>query len=247
MQQILNICKNQVCFKVNGNPYFNFWEYSFKKDWEQATFNIFDKFLNENANYLDIGAWIGPTVLYGAHKAKHVYSIEPDPVAYKELTYNLQLNQDTIRNVTCINSALTPDSQVYRLYIKSKYGDSETSLIPSNSIEDFIEVSGITITDLINTYNIKDINFIKMDIEAGEYYIIPSMKLFLESQRPTLYLSLHPPKIKKEKDLIYLTQRLIDNLDFYTYIYDVDGNRINSRQFLSERNFNSFIFTDEPW
>lgn len=55
-------------FFVSGNPeYFFFWK---NKSWERNTQKIFDKFLDSNHSYIDIGAWIGPTVLYGAQIAK---------------------------------------------------------------------------------------------------------------------------------------------------------------------------------
>ena len=73
-------------FFVSGNPkYFFFWK---NKSWERNTHKIFDKFLDSNHSYIDIGAWIGPTVLYGAQIAKKVYAIEPDPIAFKELEKN---------------------------------------------------------------------------------------------------------------------------------------------------------------
>jgi hypothetical protein len=42
-----------------------------------------------------------------------------------------------------------------------------------------------------------------MDIEAGEYLLIPSLRDYLQSARPTLYLSLHPPFLKDELQVFY--------------------------------------------
>jgi hypothetical protein len=66
--------------------------YVWQKYWERNTHRIFDKFLDPRYSYIDIGAFIGATVLYGAHIAKKVYAIEPDPVAIKELEKNILLN-----------------------------------------------------------------------------------------------------------------------------------------------------------
>lgn len=46
------------------------------------------KYCNKENTYIDIGAWIGPTVLYGACVSKHVYAIEPDPAAVSQLKKN---------------------------------------------------------------------------------------------------------------------------------------------------------------
>ena len=41
-------------------------------NWEEDTFNILDHYQNPYKTYIDIGAWIGPTVLYSASKFKNV-------------------------------------------------------------------------------------------------------------------------------------------------------------------------------
>jgi FkbM family methyltransferase len=259
--KILDICRNGTYFKVNGNiDLFNhFWENTYK-DWEESTFTIFDRFLTTTSSYLDVGAWIGPTVLYGAQKAKHVYAIEPDPIAYQELINNLQLNPAVTPKVTCVHSALTASSGPKRLYIRAISGDSSSSIIPTLSDENFVEVRGMTIEELTFEHNLKDINFIKMDIEAGEYFLLPAMRNYLKSKRPTLYLSLHPQFLKEEMNLklnkdsysesehiLFLTQRLLDSLDFYRYIYDAKGNIVDRSIILKETDFTSFLFTDKRW
>ena len=37
---------------------------------EQSTFEFFDKHLDDRTVYFDIGAWIGPTILYSAQNCK---------------------------------------------------------------------------------------------------------------------------------------------------------------------------------
>lgn len=255
--KILDICKNGTCFKVNGDSslFYYFWEKKFI-DWEESTFTIFDRFLNPHSSYLDVGAWIGPTILYGAQKAEHVYAIEPDPIAYQELTNNLRLNPSIIPKVTCINSALTTSSGTKRLYIREFSGDSSSSLIPTLSDNNFNDVRGISIDEL-NFF--KNITFIKMDIEAGEYYLIPAMRKYLKSIRPTLYLSLHPQFLKEamnisgtkdsysESRIFILTKKLLDSLDFYKYIYDCEGNIVDKSMILKDRSFSAYLFTDEFW
>ncbi len=101
----INIRQRGVNFQVHDTPLFQgFWNNFYK--WEPDTFDIFDRFLNKQYSYLDIGAWIRPTVLYGVNRAKHVYAIEPDPIAYRELLKNIQLNPGISSNVTCIPEAL---------------------------------------------------------------------------------------------------------------------------------------------
>lgn len=68
------------------DPYHSkFWRRAGRGDWEPETFAVLDAHLRGDADYLDIGAWIGPTVLYAARKARHVWCFEPDPTAYRHL------------------------------------------------------------------------------------------------------------------------------------------------------------------
>lgn len=88
----VQIEKNGKAFYVNSSNNANFWAQLQLGVWEPETFKIFDIFLDENHSYVDLGAWIGPTVLYGCQKAKFCYAIEPDPIAFKNLKKNIELN-----------------------------------------------------------------------------------------------------------------------------------------------------------
>lgn len=93
--------KNKEFEVIDTNQ--NFW--SNIGNWEPETFNIFDIFLDAQHTYLDIGAWIGPTVLYGSSVAKKCIALEPDPIAYNTLKKNIQLNK--IGNVVALPIACT--------------------------------------------------------------------------------------------------------------------------------------------
>lgn len=257
-----NIHHRGVNFQVHDTPFFQeFWN-NFHK-WEPDTFDIFDRFLNNQYSYLDIGAWIGPTVLYGVNRAKHVYAIEPDPIAYRELLKNIQLNPGISSNVTCISEALDDKRGNIKLFKRIEMGDSSSSIIPTSSDEYHI-VTALTIEDLVLKYNFTDINFIKMDIEAGEYFLIPALNEYLKRIRPTLFLSIHPPflqealalqtiiKMKTKFDSYHssqlnLTERLVENLDFYKFIYDIHGNLVSKDHILNLNDFGMYIFSDEKW
>src|SRR6267143_3643123 len=85
----LQINKNGRHFVVNPEKDYFFWRDLQKGKWEPSTFTIFDKFLNKQHSYIDIGAWWGPTVLYGCQLARHCYAVEPDPIAFQELKNNV--------------------------------------------------------------------------------------------------------------------------------------------------------------
>ncbi|MBJ8072621.1 hypothetical protein BWGOE3_22330 [Bacillus mycoides] len=254
---VISISKREAMFDVVASPQSAMvWDLIKNNSWEESTFNILDRFLNEHNSYLDIGAWVGPTVLYGANLAKHVYAVEPDPVAFEELNENLTLNTQISSKVTPINAALSEKTGTANLYIRSAYGDSTPSLIPTIS-DNSCTVDCTTVHELIHKHNIKDLNFIKIDVEGSEYSLIPSMKEFLELEKTTLYLSLHPPFLRENLNRQYtcenefkynydkINKNLIESLRMYRYIYDAHGKLVNEEVLLNEVHFREFLFTNE--
>jgi FkbM family methyltransferase len=223
---VKKILKNNIHFFVNDlND--KFWESFGKNGWENYTYIVFDLFLEKNRSYIDIGAWIGPTVLYGCQRAKCCYAIEPDPVAFKALQDNINLNRSLQNKITLFNGCLGEICGEVRLGISSGlsdcgFGESVSSMIFSES-EKYLTVNSLTIEKLIEKYNIEDCNFIKMDIEGGEIILLPSMKDYLQKNKPTLNISLHPNWFRDiEKD----SGMIIDVLTMYRYLFFDNGKRI---------------------
>jgi FkbM family methyltransferase len=201
------------------------------KYYEPNTHKIFDKFLDPNYSYIDIGAFIGSTVLYGAHLAKKVYAIEPDPIAFKELQKNVSLNPLLQKKIEIHQKCLCTCSEKVKFGSMSKGGDSMSSLLFANSKTSWV-VDGITFQEFINENNITDCNFIKMDIEGGELLVLPSMEKYLEKEKPILYLSMHPHFFKNPKND---TKKIIDVLKIYKNIYTDERKKIELNDLLTEK------------
>lgn len=231
-------------FFVSGNPeYFFFWK---NKSWERNTHKIFDKFLDSNHSYIDIGAWIGPTVLYGAQMAKKVYAIEPDPIAFKELEKNVSLNPELKEKIKLHEKCINSRSGKVKFGTMSKGGDTLSSLLFADSKTSWI-VDGITFDEFINGNKIKDCNFIKIDIEGGEAIVLPSMKNYLKRNKPVLYLSMHPPFFNNPEEG---TRKIIDVLKIYKNSYTDEGEKIELNDLLSKKKLKKFygiVATDKEW
>jgi len=229
--KVKTVTKNNVSFKVSDSDIFrvgdsyDFWEqYHY---WEENTFKIFDKFLNKNKSFLDIGAWIGATGIYASYKCKQVVCVEPDPVAYEFLLENISLNN--ITNITSYNKALSYDYDIFL---------SEVNFLGSSMTRCSRKDSGMRVdcTNLDNLLLEEDFCFIKMDIEGYESECIPHMTDVLKINKIPLYISFHESFFSnnniKVKDLILM-------LDFYDNIVDdnldqIDINNING--------FGSYLF-----
>jgi 16S rRNA A1518/A1519 N6-dimethyltransferase RsmA/KsgA/DIM1 with predicted DNA glycosylase/AP lyase activity len=63
--------------------------------WEPFTFEIFNKFKDNNKVAIDIGGWIGPTTIYLSKIFKEVITIEADNIAFESLSKNVKDNLET--------------------------------------------------------------------------------------------------------------------------------------------------------
>jgi FkbM family methyltransferase len=177
-----------ILSKNNG-----FWNSYLSGSWERHTFEVFDRFLTADATYLDIGAWIGPTLLYAAQVAKAAFGFEPDPVAFGELSLNVRANQGETwaSKVTILNKAIANSSGRMALGSRGSGGDSESSFLFAGEATSW-QVETVSLADFIRERGISGRMFIKMDIEGGEYDLMPALSPVLRAQDLDLYLSLHP-------------------------------------------------------
>lgn len=171
-------------FTVAADPQ-DFWGWIDTGIWEPGTFAIFDHYLTPETNFIDVGAWIGPTALYASRLARHVWALEPDPVAWEILKSNLALNPD-ITNVECFNEAIMDREGTVRMGAAG-LGCSVTRL---SCHENEIEVPCTTLSAFIAKHRIPDPLFIKMDVEGAEALILKDLAFFQE-RKPDLYVSTH--------------------------------------------------------
>lgn len=214
----------------------NFWIKIEKNKWENDTFKVFDAFLDKKHSYVDIGAWVGPTVLYGCQLAKHCYAIEPDPVAFEILHNNIKLNPTIKDKITTYNICIGHISGKIKLGTKTQFGDSMSSILFSNS-EKRLFVESVTFEEFVAKNKIKNCNFIKIDIEGGEAIILPTMKAYLQRNKPVLFLSLHPFWFR---DRVNDSRKIIEVLKIYKNIFYRTGRSIKLNEL-----FNVLISMDE--
>lgn len=236
-KRTLKIYKRDIGFNFEYLP---FWDGVISGGWEPETYEAMDRFLDKEHSYIDIGAWIGPTVLYGAQKAKICYAFEPDPVAFAELERNVKLNPDLKDKIVLYNQAIGPGDGIMMLGARGELGDSMTSILWD---KDRIEVRMMSLPSLCILEAIDDLNFIKIDIEGGEKSLLPSIKGFLNREkRPTLHLSLHSDWFGNKEEYF---APIIDTLSIYKNIYNIKGEKIALEDVRKLEGFTAIIASDK--
>jgi hypothetical protein len=109
--------------------------------------------------------------------------------------------------------------------------------------------------NFIKSKKIKTDDFIKIDIEGGEYKLLEFIGTFLRTKMPTIYVSPHPFLIDGYFNKIFQTNKLLFSLRSYKYIYQIKNNSITKsiiiflllkyRLPILRRLKNSLIFTNK--
>jgi FkbM family methyltransferase len=132
---------------------------------------------------IDAGANVGLFSLYTVDhgRPKLVIALEPVPKNYQRLTLTLKANAV---NVTALRYALS-DKSGFLEFMQSN--DSATSHIVFSGKKDSdkktIHVRGISLSNIMTTFNLTQIDLLKLDIEGAEYSVISSSTHLLKTGR----------------------------------------------------------------
>lgn len=193
LQQDSYIAKNSQghCIKIRPGTgeRFAFYENLIRLDYLKNGVN-----LKQGDVIIDIGANIGCfTVLASSlvGNSGRVISIEPDPETYKQLLFNIELNN--LSNVTPLNLAITSENKPIVLHVSpnSLYTSIYTEIDKRQLTGKIITVNSLTIKSLINEVKIETIQLLKMDCEGAEYDILSSLDSRVSSQIKQISMEVH--------------------------------------------------------
>ena len=234
-----------------------FWRAAASGQWERDTFEFLERALRPDSIYVDLGAWIGPTVLFAAARCKTVYCVEPDAVAYERLLANLRMND--ISNVRTFHGAIGSQNGRARLTNPADFGNSETRarLVVGDAEATAATAQGTALAmDLpgfIQWWGIKKIDLLKIDIEGGEFDLTSSLiEMLIElpaATKPSIHLSLHAPLFPSAERHAKLAA-IVSVAEHYTHCYDQRLNKIPIRAILEEPfvgKFKAVVLSNTDW
>lgn len=236
-----------VPLRVDPN-HWRFWRKAARGLWEPNTLECLAQRLAPDMVACDIGAWIGPTAIVAARHCRHVYCFEPDTTAYVELLRNLQLN--AIENVTPFNLALAAtEGMRSAASFGGARGDSQMSLLAGPDAAHAASTTQVMTLSWARWLELVQppcIDFLKIDIEGGEFDLIPSMAPDLAARQPMLLLSTHAPYLPPaEREP--MMRRLRDALRVYGRCLNERQEPVGVEALLEPaalNQFRSFLFTN---
>ncbi len=234
MEKNIVVNKNNLSFTVEDSQElhqdkgYNFWAEKYSS-WEPGTFKVLDSYLSKDKDYLDIGAWVGPTAIYGSFISRKVVAVEPDPVAHKILQKNISIN--SIKNIDVINKAASKLEQAF-LQSSHFFGDSMTRVSEKNVGSNSIDTIGLD--ELIS---MGDFSLIKIDIEGHEFSLIKEYINTLNESKIPLFLSVHAPFFSNGETLM---KNLLNDLSSVQSILNENGEEIDKKTITNS--FGSYLF-----
>jgi len=182
--------KNKIFLELQVNDWIQ--ENIFFLDkYEESELKFIKKSINKGDVFIDIGANIGIHSLFASNlvgeKGK-VISFEPFSINYNSLIKNISLNNS--RNIVLEKLAISAKESLVNIFYNCKdynFGMASSYLTNYTNSE---KVKSTTLDLYLKNKSFDRIDFIKLDIEGGEYPALLGMKNSLKKYHPILLVEI---------------------------------------------------------
>jgi lipopolysaccharide transport system ATP-binding protein len=167
-----------------------FWP-QYGEGWETDTFLIFRRFLHRGSKFVDVGAWVGATVMYAsALGATNIHTVEANPATVKLLAGLVDRSPILGDSVTIHNLCISDSEGMVSFgNVDGSHATSSAAsmrgtgfTVPSKSLYEFLRSNSLLDADLL-----------KVDIEGAEELIGADLRRLSHAGVKAIHLSLHPP------------------------------------------------------
>ena len=161
--------------------------------------------VTKEKNFLDIGSHTGTYAISLADLCEEVYCFEPQKLTYYALCGSVALSNK--RNITCFQTGLGSEDQVGIKILKIVSNDGGGSSIHAETgilREEQIEIK------TLDSYQIRNIGFIKMDVEENELDVLKgATETIIQSNYPKILFESNPNDVTSQQALFeYITNTL---------------------------------------
>ncbi len=185
---------------------------TFLGDYELSEKKIFSVLVKKGNTVLDVGANIGLHSLYFSElvgREGRVFSFEPVRQNYDQIIRNIKLNG--VANIFPIHKGLSDvNTKINIAAPSSSNNPGAFNLFDTNEPTETVDV--ITGDFFIESENVKQVDFIKMDIEGFEYFAIKGLANTLATFKTTVVFEFdsnyHAKTGAGEKDIFDMFHKL---------------------------------------
>lgn len=150
--------------------------------------------LNRKAHIvvMDIGANIGAySVLLARSLKDHemdIHLFEPNPYVFSRLQANVNQLRKWSQKVRCVSNQLGVGDREYNLKLKfNRTHTGKATFVDQDTFDEELEVPVVALDSYLEKQDIKQVDFIKLDVESFEPSVFLGAKQTIAKYRPLIY------------------------------------------------------------
>jgi FkbM family methyltransferase len=180
---------------------------------------IQNSFSNEikKSSFIDIGSNVGNHTIFFRNTFKNIYCFEPQKITYKILT----LNTEPFEHIKTFNYGIDIQKKEVTFYIPTNNnGMGRSSVIEGKNIR-----KESVLLKPIDDSLIKNVGFVKIDVEGNEYSVLQSLKKIINKDKPIIGIELNYDNPNKNQILEFL---FVNNYKTFMVNSKIFNNRFKS-------------------
>ena len=200
---------------------------------EPRTTALFERILRPGDAYVDVGAHVGYHSLVAARlvgASGHIFSIDPQPYNCAKILTNAELNG--FANITVIAAAVAEADGFIALKNQSRQDKARLTLAGPGVNDGALAfvVPKITLRWLIESYKLRPVNLLKIDVEGFEREVLDGAGDAMREVENIVFEVLP----NEDADKMRAIEQKLRDFDFH--MFDVDGAAWRSGQACTENN-----------
>jgi FkbM family methyltransferase len=161
--------------------------------YEQAETKFFLSTCKPGMTFLDIGANVGYYTALALSTMKgngRIIALEPDPENYRFLQKTIEANATSCSGVVITTVPAAASDRAGRMTLFTSSDNRGDNRLYANQLADAqCDVEVLTVDSLLEQMNVTAVDFIKMDVQGYEGFVIRGMRKILERSRSAMLLS----------------------------------------------------------
>lgn len=177
---------------------------------EPESTKIIPEMVKQGNIIIEIGANIGYYAFIESRlvgQEGKIYAIEPSPSNFAKLVKNIKLNN--YKNIECFQIGIGDRKTKAKMYVSTHSNLNSLFYQKNRPILRTIKINILSLDEFLKDKSNPD--FIRMDVEGYEYFILQGMKNTLKSKHPMkIFIELHPHIMRKQQTTSVLN-KLMEN------------------------------------
>lgn len=143
---------------------------------------------------IDVGTWVGDSTSIIADKFSTVIGFEADPDVFECCNKNLE----NIKNIFLYNIALSDSEEIKTLYIGDSTFSAWVNTLDNDQLLIKHKIEKKIHTKTLDSFNFKNIDFLKIDIDSHEGYLLKGSFNFFKENSPTVLIEYKPRVLTRQ-------------------------------------------------